>query len=178
MKGCVPYRYKRLLVRALHGVIWPFALPARFAHRLGFVTPFEIGAMSLSLVPGRIGQYLRASFYMQTLARCHHDVSVSFLSFFSRPGAEVGRRVYIGSLSMIDDARLDDGATIGSRVSIRRDKGAAGAVRVGRDAWLGEGATVMADVGDACIVGAGAIVDHPVPGGSVVVGNPLRTLCR
>ncbi|MEX0774950.1 MAG: DapH/DapD/GlmU-related protein [Phycisphaeraceae bacterium] len=49
-------------------------------------------------------------------------------------------------------------------------------VRIGRGAWLGAGAIVMADVGAGAIVGAGAVVTKPVPAGARVGGVPARPL--
>jgi len=45
---------------------------------------------------------------------------------------------------------------------------------IGPDCWIGDGAIVMADLGESVTVGAGSVVTRPVPAGSVVVGNPAR----
>lgn len=53
--------------------------------------------------------------------------------------------------------------------------------RIGRDAWLGNGSIVMADVGNHAVVGAGAVVVKPVAAWSIVAGNPareIRSRCR
>ncbi|MEZ5651299.1 MAG: hypothetical protein R3E87_12200 [Burkholderiaceae bacterium] len=47
-------------------------------------------------------------------------------------------------------------------------------VRIGTDCWLGEGAIVLDDVGDASIVAAGAVVGQAMPGGVLIAGNPAR----
>jgi carbonic anhydrase/acetyltransferase-like protein (isoleucine patch superfamily) len=49
-------------------------------------------------------------------------------------------------------------------------------VKIGRDTWIGEGAIVMANVGDRCIVASGAVVTSPVGDGQVVGGNPARVI--
>jgi acetyltransferase-like isoleucine patch superfamily enzyme len=49
---------------------------------------------------------------------------------------------------------------------------------VGDDCWIGDGAIVMADLGERVTVGAGSVVTKPVPAGSVVVGNPARPIQR
>ena len=49
---------------------------------------------------------------------------------------------------------------------------------IGERSWIGEGAIVMADIGDDCIVGAGSVVTHPVIDNEVVAGNPARTIKR
>lgn len=50
------------------------------------------------------------------------------------------------------------------------------AVRIGDDAWIGFGASVMRGVtiGEGAVVGAGAVVTHDVPAWTVVAGNPAR----
>ena len=47
-------------------------------------------------------------------------------------------------------------------------------LRIGRGAWIGANATVMAEVGHDAIVGAGAVVTKPVLPYAVVAGNPAR----
>lgn len=52
----------------------------------------------------------------------------------------------------------------------------AAAIRIGRNAWIGCGAILLAgaDIGENAIVGARAVVDGPVPPGMLAVGNPYR----
>lgn len=187
------YRTKQFLVRAFHLATWPFAQPAAILHKWrGSEALFDFSAKLFSLVPGKIGQYLRASFYMQTLAGCHADLAMAFGSFFSRPTARVGRAVTIGSYSILGTADIGDGAQIASRVSIlsgrhQHGDGASGPehdsvkyarVSVGEGCWVGEGAIVMASIGARCIVGAGAVVTKAFEDDVVLVGNPARVLPR
>jgi acetyltransferase-like isoleucine patch superfamily enzyme len=48
--------------------------------------------------------------------------------------------------------------------------------RIGRDVWLGAGVTVLGgvDIGDGCIVGAGAVVTKSLPPGAICHGVPAR----
>ncbi|MHB8254067.1 MAG: acyltransferase [Acidiferrobacter sp.] len=187
------YEVKVVAVCIAHLVTWPLALPALIAYRsLGSERIFDFCAKLLSLLPGRTGQYLRASFYMQTLNRCHYDLAVGFGSFFSHPSAEVGRCVGIGSFSIIGTARLSDDVMVASRVSVLSGKyqhggGARGRsikgnalelqmVHIGEGSWLGEGCLVMADIGRHCIVSAGSVVTKAVPDNATAVGNPARFL--
>jgi virginiamycin A acetyltransferase len=187
----VPYASKRLIVGALCLLTWPLSLPALFAYRLfGRESLFDFSAKLLSLVPGLIGQYLRTSFYVVTLARCPADLAMAFGSFFSRPSAQVGRAVVVGSFSIIGDAVLGEGVLIASRASVLSGKhqhavGSDGAVahgsryeviHVGPGCWIGEGAIVMASLGERCVVSAGSVVTKPAPPRIVAVGNPARFL--
>jgi len=50
--------------------------------------------------------------------------------------------------------------------------------RLGRDVWLGAGATVLGGVvlGDGCVIGAGAVVTRDLPPGAIAVGIPARVV--
>lgn len=52
--------------------------------------------------------------------------------------------------------------------------------RVGRDVWLGAGVTVLGGVnlGDGCVIGAGAVVTHDIPAGAIALGIPARVVGR
>ena len=175
-----PDPVKKWIVRGLYGVTWPLAWPARtLYHRWRNCRGFSFGARLLSIVPGRVGQYLRAAYYMQTLERCCHDVSVGFLSFFAHPACSVGQRVYIGSLCTIGRSTLEDGALIASRVSVNAEvtpMQVPQPIRIGRASWLGESAIVQADVGAQAIVGAGCVVTQAVADCTTVAGNPAKRI--
>ena len=45
---------------------------------------------------------------------------------------------------------------------------------IGRDTWVGDRATVLADVGRHCVIGAGAVVTEPIPDYAIAVGVPAK----
>lgn len=150
---------------------------------------FSTCAQLLSLGPGLPGSLVRKAFYMGTLDRCTERAQFSIGVMFSHPEVEVGEGVSLGAWTLVGRATIGPGANIGSRVSITsgRHQHVAGSpaappafsrVRIGRGAWLGEGAIVMADVGDDAVVGAGSVVVEPVPPRTVAVGNPARVVKR
>jgi acetyltransferase-like isoleucine patch superfamily enzyme len=51
-------------------------------------------------------------------------------------------------------------------------------VRIGDDAWIGAGATVLkgVSIGPRAIVGACAVVTHDVPAATIVAGNPAKPI--
>jgi acetyltransferase-like isoleucine patch superfamily enzyme len=114
------------------------------------------------------------------------------MSVFSMPEAEVGDRVYIGRFCSLGFAQVEDEVMLADRVQIlsggrehsRSDAAATmqsqeqvyERVRIGKGAWIGTGAVVMADVGEHSIIGAGAVVNKSVPPYSVAVGVPARVV--
>jgi acetyltransferase-like isoleucine patch superfamily enzyme len=147
-----------------------------------------------SLLPGLSGQYLRRAFYCGTLQRCCWDCKIGFGAIFSQREAIVERGVYIGTYALLGHVALRDGCLIGSRASIissgqAHELDASGKwtpfdpsrvriTEVGRDAWVGEGALVAANVGSGAMVSAGSVVGSPVPAGIMVAGNPARFVRR
>lgn len=178
------YENKRRLVQALSLLTLPIAWPARASYRwFNSTFLFDLGAMVLCLIPGTIGSYLRTSFYTQTLSRCGYDFSPGFLSIVQHPDVEIGRGVYLGSLSLVGrNAVIEDDVIIASRVIVQPTqlvaRGSERALRVGAGSWVGESAIVMADVGAHCIVGAGCVQDREVATRFVAVGNPMRVLAN
>ena len=49
-------------------------------------------------------------------------------------------------------------------------------ITIGEDCWIGNGALVMANVGNKSIVGAGAVVTKEIPPYSIAVGNPAKVV--
>jgi UDP-2-acetamido-3-amino-2,3-dideoxy-glucuronate N-acetyltransferase len=110
-------------------------------------------------------------------------------------GARVGSRCKISSHSFIcEGVTIEDEVFIGHGVKFINDKyphatTSAGALQtdadwdvlsthVGRGASIGTNATILGGIriGEASIVGAGAVVTRDVPPGATVAGNPARII--
>ena len=54
----------------------------------------------------------------------------------------------------------------------------AGSVKIGNRCWIGAKATILkgVELGDGCVVAAGAVVTRSVPGGGIVAGVPARPM--
>jgi virginiamycin A acetyltransferase len=146
----------------------------------------------LSLVPGLTGQYIRRAFLSRTIAGCHHTAVVEFGTIFSRAGARLDERVYIGPGCHLGLVHVEANVLIASGVHvpsganthrvddhlrpIREQGSSERLVRIGTGSWIGSAAVVMADVGAHSVVGAGAVVTQPVPGRVVAAGVPARVL--
>jgi acetyltransferase-like isoleucine patch superfamily enzyme len=113
---------------------------------------------------------------------------------FSHRGAEISDGVYIGDYALLGHVRIGQDSLIGSRTSLMSggqqhrltaegkwsatDSAALTTITVGNDVWIGEGAIIMADVGERSMVSAGAVVAAPIKAGIMVAGNPARFVRR
>ena len=86
-------------------------------------------------------------------------------------GSIIGENVIINTSSSVDhECIISDGAHICPGVHL------AGNVTVGRAAWVGIGACVIAGIviGNAAFIGAGAVVVKDIPDNVVAYGNPAK----
>ena len=177
---------KRLLERLVRLWVWPRVVTYRLMRRLwGEGRALMWAAESMSRKCGPLGVLMRTAFYRRVLVRVGEDVSIGFGTCFSKGGAELGDRVYIGRYCSVgwvqigDDAHIADGAQLLSgshhhashdtEVEVQR-------ITIGPRAWIGANAVVMADVGEGAIVGAGAVVTRPVAAHTTVAGVPARPI--
>lgn len=156
--------------------------------------PFQMGAHTVSLIPGIVGNYFRKEYYRLTLAKCAPDVCIEFGTIINQTTVELGRRVYIGLRCSIGECVIEDDAIIGSNVdiisgksqhnferidlAIREQGGKLKKIVIGSDSWIGNSAVVMATVGQKSIVGAGSVVVDDVEPYSIMGGNPARLIRR
>lgn len=184
------------LKQAIRGVCIFLVCPLIALARLGLFFNSEDAFVScgqlLSLVPGKIGVYIRGGYYRLTLKQFCLDTHVDFGSYFSKSHVSVGKNVWIGGHTVIGEAEIGDDCVIGSKVSIlsgRRqhnfsdpekkilgEEGHYTCIKMGEHVFVGEKALVSADVGERCVIGAGAVVVSDIPAYSVVVGNPGKVI--
>jgi acetyltransferase-like isoleucine patch superfamily enzyme len=89
----------------------------------------------------------------------------------------------IGGIELGDDVMLGPGVRLVSSghpldPARRRHQVTAAPIVVGRNVWVGAGATVLQGVtiGDDAVVAAGAVVTHDVPPAVLVAGVPARVV--
>jgi acetyltransferase-like isoleucine patch superfamily enzyme len=174
-------------------LIMPLVLMYWLAARvLGRERAFPGFSQLLSLVPGLTGVYVRQAFYRIVLPQCDADACISFGSVMSHSTARIGKAVYVGVFCALGDITLEDDVLVGSHVSIanggrqhgisrldipvREQAGEWPRITIGRDTWIGDRAVVLADVGQHCVVGAGAVVTKPIPAYAIAVGCPARVV--
>lgn len=131
----------------------------------------------------RLGRdlFLYRDLYLETKGDGHIEIG---------DGVVMSRGVHVVSFDRIT---VGDGSMVGEYASLRdanhrvvppapiRTSGHDTApIRIGRNVWIGRGATILAGVtiGDHAVVGAGAVVTRDVATASVVVGVPAREMRR
>jgi virginiamycin A acetyltransferase len=185
---------KMIAKRCVQAIFLCLALPAAVLAGFGRATlAFEFFAQAVALVPGVVGDYLRAAFYKLTLPACSLDCRIQFGSFFAHPQATVGKHVYIGAYCVLGLVDIGDRTHIASAVQVlsgsrqhARDStgmmdlehGTLSRLTIGTDCWLGARAVVMASIGDRSTIGAGSVVVRAIPADSVAVGAPARIVAR
>jgi acetyltransferase-like isoleucine patch superfamily enzyme len=154
---------------------------------------FDLWTHVMAQLPGLPGHFLRRSFYRWLLPACAENVTIGYGALLGRK-AELGPAAYVGTYALIGWVQIEAGSLIGSRASIpsggdqhrflpsgtwsATEQASLRKVRIGAHTWIGEGAVIMADVGQGCMVAAGAVVAAPLPDGVMVAGNPARYVRR
>ena len=106
---------------------------------------------------------------------------------FEKVKVEAGDFVNVGALLMArGGVTIEAGAMLAANVSLLtnnhdpydRDILLCSPIRIGREAWIGAGVTILPGItiGVRAIVGAAAVVTHDVPDYAVVAGNPARII--
>ena len=47
---------------------------------------------------------------------------------------------------------------------------------IGEDCWVGNGALILANIGNKCVFGAGSVVVNDIPDFSIAAGNPAKII--
>jgi acetyltransferase-like isoleucine patch superfamily enzyme len=167
--------------------------PLALLYRLsGSRALFAGQAQLLSLIPGKLGSYLRVAFYSMTLSTCPRKGYIGFGSYFSQPEVELGTGYYIGAYCIIGKARIGKHTTIASGVHILSGKhqhgyreigkpiqeqpGVFTQVTIGENCWIGNGAIVMDDLGVQNVVAAGSVVTRASGNYEILAGNPAKVV--
>jgi virginiamycin A acetyltransferase len=160
---------------------------------MGQPRAFSMASERIARVPGVLGIYARQWFYRLFLSSVGPDVHFGFMSLFSKPDTSIGERVYIGRYCCVGWANIGEQAILADGVQVLSGRHQHGKeaveghpihdnpleferISIGKGAWIGAGAIIMADVGAGAVVGAGSVVVHPVPDGARVAGVPARPI--
>jgi virginiamycin A acetyltransferase len=189
MRDALKSLVRALAVVAVAPAILSFELRARL---MGRDRALAGSTQALALLPGLLGQYLRRAFLSHAIEHCAADATVEFGTVFSKAGARIDARAYVGPrchLGLVhieEDVLLAAGVHVPSGAAIhgtadvtkpiRDQEGVLSLVRIGQGSWIGSAAVVMADVGRHSIVGAGSVVTKPVPDFVVAAGVPATVI--
>jgi acetyltransferase-like isoleucine patch superfamily enzyme len=186
-----------MIKKLFHAIFLVIAIIPYVIYRIGSFVVGKSGAfisMSqfLSLFPGFFGSYIRGGFYRIAMNECPQSCAVGFLTTFSSPdirighntafstGANVGR-CHIGADCMIGTYVMITGGKNQHRfdsrdIPIRLQGGEFQPITIGRDCWVGNGAIIMADLGEGCVIAAGSVVTKPIPPYSIAAGVPAKVI--
>lgn len=150
-------------------------------------------SQTLSLIPGKLGIYLRAAFYRLACPDTSDDILVGFLTVLSHRDTTIREGVYIGPQCNIGKCTIGKNTLLGSGVHIlsgsqqhnfsdpetpiQNQGGKYTKVKIGEDCWIGNSAVVMAGVSDKSIVAAGSVLTKPIEeSGEIWGGNPATKI--
>ncbi|MCK0163991.1 acyltransferase [Marinobacter sp. S6332] len=184
---------KPIIKRLFRALTWPlYALYCLTARISDPDASFASFSQFLSLFPGKTGSYLRAAFYSQACPNTSDEIVVGFLTLLSHRDTTIQRGVYIGPQCNIGKCTIGEDTLIGSGVHIlsgnrqhnfddpdtpiQQQGGYFEKITIGRDCWIGNSATVMADVGSHSIVAAATVVTKVIRQFAIVAGQPARII--
>jgi acetyltransferase-like isoleucine patch superfamily enzyme len=100
-------------------------------------------------------------------------------------GVQIGRNVWIGYDAILETSRpnlikIEDGVSIGMRVTIVAHFRESQGVRIERDAFIGPGVIILPDVvvGHGAVVTAGSVLTRSIPPMTLAQGNPAVAVAR
>jgi virginiamycin A acetyltransferase len=184
---------KIIIKRLFRALTWPlYALYCLTASISDQDASFASFSQFLSLFPGKTGSYLRAAFYSQACPGTSDEIVIGFLTLLSHRDTTIERGVYIGPQCNIGKCTISEDTLIGSGVHIlsgnrqhnfgdpdkliQQQGGHFEKITIGRDCWIGNSATVMADVGAHSIVAAASVVTKSIAPFVIAAGQPARII--
>jgi virginiamycin A acetyltransferase len=189
LREAVKSMIRTLALVAVLPAVLSFQIRARV---LGRDRALANSTQAFALLPGLIGQYLRRAFLQQTIEYCAPDATIEFGTLFSKAGARVERRAYIGPRCHLGLVHIGEDVLLAAGVHapsgavihgsadvtrpIRDQEGRVSLVRIGAGAWVGSASVVMNDIGRDAIIGAGSVVTKPVPGFAIAAGVPAKVI--
>lgn len=179
--------------RLMFVLVFPWGLAARYIRaRLGSAYLFHFFTETLSLLPVHMGIYCRTAFYHLTLNRAPHNLITLFGAILTNMDICIGDNVIIGGRTTIGLCDIGNHANIGNRTTLLSgryhhnfkalddqmmvEQASLCRIRIGRNSFIGDNCTVMADIGEYSIIGAGSVVVKPIPAYVIAVGNPARVI--
>src|SRR5690554_3147648 len=150
-------------------------------------------SQAISLIPGKIGIYIRAAFYRLACTNTSDEISIGFLTIFSHENTTIEKGVYIGPQCNIGKCIIGENTLIGSGVHIlsgsaqhifsdietpiQEQGGEYIKISVGIDCWIGNKCMITSDIPNQCVVGTGTLIKKMnIRPGDIIVGNPAQVI--
>jgi serine acetyltransferase len=122
---------------------------------------------------------------LQHLARIMPGARTFRVSLHRARGVRIGKGVWIGYDVILDTSRpylitIEDGSSIGMRVTVIAHFRESEGVKIEQDAFVGPGVIILPNVvvGRGAVVTAGSVVTQSVPPMTVVQGNPAVPIAK
>lgn len=159
---------------------------------LTYVTDYVHVSIFVSKIPFKTGIILRRYFYRYSLKEFGHNVVINYGTIISYPDTSIGNNVWLGvnnifgSIDIKDNVITAQGCQFASGkyghgiertdIPIIQQPGFSTRLQIGPDVWFGANCTVVANVGEGCVIGSGSVVVKDIPDWSIAVGNPAKVI--
>lgn len=133
-----------------------------------------------SFLSNLVGLYQRTIIVTRTsdaVIRIGNNVGISGATIYARKGIEIGDNTCIGGNTKILDNDFHP-LEIEDRNADIKEKIGTKPIKIGKNCFIGCNALILkgTELGDGCVVGAGAVVSGRFEAGSVIAGNPAKVI--
>lgn len=143
----------------------------------------EIGddcVIKSSFLSNLIGLYQRTIIVTRTpeaQIKIGNNVGISGATIYARKSIEIGDNTMIGGNAKILDNDFHP-IEIEARLNDDKDKIGTRPVKIGKNCFIGCNSLILkgTELGDGCVVGAGAVVSGKFEENCVIAGNPARVI--
>jgi len=138
----------------------------------------EIGP-NCRLANARIGDFAQVGPYAHIRGGSELGTGVRIGNFVETKKVKLAAGVKAAHLTYLGDATVGERTNIGAgTITCNYDGQKKNPTTIGKDVFIGSNSALIApvEIGDGAMTGAGSVVNHDVPPGGRVAGNPARAL--
>jgi virginiamycin A acetyltransferase len=159
---------------------------------LTYITEYVHVSAFISKIPFKTGIILRRFFYRLTLKKFGQGVVINYGTIISYSDTSIGNNVWLGVNNIFGAVDIKDNVitaqgcqfasgkyghgTERTDIPVIYQEGSKVVLQIGPDVWFGANCTVVANVGEGCVIGSGSVVVKDIPDWSVAVGNPAKVV--
>lgn len=172
-------------------ITFPILLFCILLYKIKFFN-YKTLTIILSFIPGKLGNYVRKTFYKLTLKKLGSDFRIDFGSYIVYPDVEIGDRVTIEEYCTISKCKIGNDVIFAAKVSTLSGKnhhyvddlsktfynsgGEIKKIELENNLWIGTHAVILEDVASGTVIGAGAVVTKKFEENSIIAGVPARLI--